>query len=94
MVMALADIKWNPHINKTIPMSQQLADHDYMLKTHADNFSSYWYGYKNGDDFAPRPTSSEWIKVNGSYTAMHRKRCISQKIDIGGNMTIKPPQLP
>jgi hypothetical protein len=87
ILMALAEIKWNPQ--KTAPIEQAIRDPDYLMRIRGDDFSSYWLGYKDGNHFASRPTSSDWLKIDGSYVAMYRKRTIEQKMSIGGNITIK-----
>lgn len=90
IVIALADIKWNPPANQSqIPIEQRVRDRDYILRLKFDDFSTYWQGHQNGDVYAPRPTSGEWMKVEGSYTVAERRRDISQRIAVGGELTIK-----
>jgi len=88
--IALTDIKWDPKPKLDIPLDQQLADPNYLLKIKNDDFSSYWYGFRDGDVYATRPTSSEWLKIDGTYVAAQHKRNISQKIMIGGKISINP----
>ncbi len=90
VVIALTDIKWDPKPRLDILAAQLLADPNYMLKIKNDDFSAYWYGYKDGDVYATRPTSSEWLKVDGTYIVGHRKRTISQKVMIGGKVNVNP----
>jgi hypothetical protein len=89
LVIALVDIKWNPHRRPGVPYEQLVRDPDYKQRIKLDDFSSYWKGYKDGDNFATRPTSSEWIKVDGEYTVLYHRRSISEKIGVGGRISIK-----
>jgi hypothetical protein len=88
VVMALADIKWNPQ--KTPPnmnaVDRARNDPEYVLKYKFDDFSSYWFGHKEGAAYAMRlrPSPNSWIKVDGQYTASYRIRKISRKVEIGG----------
>jgi hypothetical protein len=87
IVMALVDIKWNPQTpNPNLSTTQILSDPNYMMKVRSDNFRTYWLGYKEGNDYTLRPKSTEWMKVEGTYVVAHRKRSISEKIEIGGSM--------
>jgi hypothetical protein len=88
--IALADIKWNPPAQRSsLPIEEQVRDKNYILRFKFDDFSTYWEGHPDGDVYAPRPTSTEWIKVEGEYNAAQRTRSISQKIEVAGNLTIK-----
>jgi hypothetical protein len=90
IVLALAEIKWNPgRPHPNIPIEEQLRDPNYILRTKYDDFSSYWQGHRDGDVYASRPTSMDWLKAEGTYTAALRTRSTSQKISVGGNLTIR-----
>jgi hypothetical protein len=90
VVIALADIKWGcPH---PLTGPSEVLDPNYMLRVKNDeDFSSYYMGYKEGDDYRPRPTSTEWLRIEGEYVVAHGKRHISQKVQINGKITIKQP---
>ena len=94
VVMALADMKWPTASNvpRGAPFEEQVRDMNYLFRVKFDDFSTYWLGYRDGDIYAtrPRPTSTEWLKVDGDYTVGHRRRTISQKVQFGGALTIKP----
>ena len=85
VVIALADVKWNP-----LPPEdkQQASDKNYVLRVkREDDCSTYWFGHAGvDDDYTPRPTSSETIKIEGEYVAAQRTRSVSQKIKVGGNL--------
>jgi len=91
ITIALADIKWNPRPqqNPPVPLLQQVRDKDYMLRIKQDDFSTYWLGHIDGGVFAPRPTSTDRMKIDGTYYVAQRTRTISKFIDAGGNLTIK-----
>jgi hypothetical protein len=91
VVIALADIKWNPPAHPSQRSIEEVArDKDYVLRiTNYDDFSSYWLGHPDGDVYAPRPRRSQWVKVEGEYNAALRRRSISQKVDVAGELTIK-----
>jgi hypothetical protein len=92
VVVALADIKWNPKPQgDTRPLDQVVNDPDYIIRVKNDDFSSYWMGHKGADVYTPRPTSTDWLKVEGTYVAVHRKRTISQKVQIGGKINVRQP---
>lgn len=91
--IALADIKWNPSPELgRLPKPQQMLDPNYILRTKSDDFSTYWFGHPYGDVYAPRPTSSDWIKIEGEYVATKRTRKISKKLEIGGNLSVRPQE--
>jgi hypothetical protein len=90
IVMALTDIKWNP--TPPVDFEESFKDPNYMLRFKFDDFSTYWLGYKDADVYAPRPKSSEWLRVDGSYVVSHRRRNISQKFQIGGNIIMPQAQ--
>jgi len=91
ILMALTDIKWNPQPSPPgTPIEEAVRDPNYLLRVKADDFSTYWWGYREGEVYAPRPTSTEWLKIEGDYTVGRRRRTISQRIQIGGKITIKP----
>lgn len=93
ITLALADIKWNPKPLGTnpAPFQDRVREKDYMLRVKDDDFSTYWFGHPDGDIYAPRPTSSETMKVEGEYFVAQRTRKISQKISIGGKFSVKQP---
>jgi hypothetical protein len=89
VVLALADMKWPAPLVNPQSMVDKLNDKNYILRTKFDDFSTYWQGHIGGDVYAPRPTSSEWLQVNGSYIGAQRMRSITQKVEIGGQLSIK-----
>ena len=92
IVAALADIKWNPKPpSGLLSPGQQVKDPEYILRVKNDDFSSYWMGHQGADVYTPRPTSTDWLKIEGSYIAVHRKRTISQKVNIGGKVNVRRP---
>lgn len=93
IVMALADIKWDPPPRQPGgPPSMSIWDPNYMMRFKTDDFSTFWLGYKGADVYANRPTSSEWLRADGDYMVGYRKRTISQKIQIMGNTSPMMPQ--
>jgi len=75
VVLALADIKWDPHPR---PPGESVADAardgDYVERVHImDDFASYWEGHPGGDVYAPRPTGTEAIIVDANYAAGHMR---------------------
>jgi hypothetical protein len=89
IVMAIADIKWDPSPKTPdIPIDQIVRDSREIIKYRFDDFSSYWFGHKEGDLYARRP-SVKWMKVDGTYVLSHRRRTISKKITVAGNLLIK-----
>jgi hypothetical protein len=84
ITLALADIRWDPSEPSNVPIKQEIADKNYIFRTKFDDFSAYWLGHSDGSDYTPRPTSDEWIKLDGEYTATQRTRTVSQKIEVGG----------
>jgi hypothetical protein len=91
VVLALADVKWNPPARPSQRPIEELArDKDYVLRVTFDDFSTYWYGHPDGDIYAPRPRP-QWVKVEGKYDVALRTRSISQKVDVAGKITIKQP---
>jgi hypothetical protein len=89
--IALADIKWNPKLPNPNLLAGEIAqDKDFVIRARNNNdFASYWQGHAGGDVYAPRPTSSEFMKVEGSYSAVHRIRKISQDISLGGSIHLR-----
>ena len=86
IVLALADIKWDPDPPSGRPIQEVIREPNYVQRMKADDFSTYWLGHKYGTVYASRPTSSEWLKVDGEYTVLQRRRALSTKIDIGGKI--------
>jgi hypothetical protein len=92
VVIALADIKWNPSAQRSQrPIEEQARDKNYIFRLKFDDFSTYWQGHTDGDVYAPRPTSSEWVRIEGEYNVLQRTRSISQKIEVAGNITMRQP---
>ena len=90
VVIALADIRWCPSTERSErPIEEQARDKDYVLRTKFDDFSTYWQGHSDGYAYTPRPTSCNRLKAEGEYKAVYRVRTISQKIEVGGKITIK-----
>ncbi len=93
ITMALADPRWNPAPKPSINPADSAREKDYVMRVKFDDFSSYWLGHADGNVYAPRPTL-EWLKVDGEYTASYRKRFISQKVNVGGKISIKQSLVP
>jgi hypothetical protein len=91
IVIALADNKWNPSRESSArPIEDRARDKDFIFRIRGfDDYSTYWYGHPEGDVYAPRPTSTDWVKVQGEYTAAQRTRSVSEKIKVAGNITIR-----
>jgi hypothetical protein len=87
--IALADIKWNPSPPNDRPIEEKVRDINYIFRLKQDDFSTYWLGHAEANDYTPRPTSTDWARIEGEYKAAQRKRSISQKIQIAGNLTVK-----
>lgn len=89
VVLALVDMKWPaPLVNPNASREQQLHDPNFMVRTKTDKCSTYWWGNKNGDVYAPRVSSEETISIEGEYIGGQRIRKISDKITVGGRFTI------
>jgi hypothetical protein len=91
VTVALADVKWDPKPQPLLPIGAVVRDPNYIMKLTGDDFGIYWLGYKDGDVFATRPISWEWIMVEGDYQSMYRKRHIRKKIEYGGRIPARPP---
>ena len=82
ILIALADIKWNPPAEPSDrPIQDLVNDKDYVLRLKFDDFSTYWLGHADGNVYAGRP-HPQWVKVDGEYTAVFRSRGISDKIEL------------
>jgi hypothetical protein len=79
VVLAIAEVKWNP----SPPGSGKITDEDYVLRHKNDDFSTYWYGHTGADDYTPRITSSEDVKIEGEYTVGPRTRSLSVWVPVG-----------
>jgi hypothetical protein len=86
----LADLKWNPApASASETAAKRIADSDYVFRLkNPDDFSTHWYGHKGADVYATRPTSSEWVKFEGNYTVLQRRRTVSGKAAVGGKINI------
>ena len=90
LVIALADIRWCPKPrSQQLPIFEQMKDSEYILRIKDDDFGTYWMGHKDGDVYAPRPTSTDFVTVDATYVAAHRKRSFSQKLNVGGDLSIR-----
>jgi hypothetical protein len=90
IIMALADIKWNPPTERPQrSLKEQMLDKDFLLRVKYDDFSAYWIGHKNGDIYAPRP-NPQWVWVEGEYTSALHTHSIAQKIEIEGKISVWP----
>jgi hypothetical protein len=80
LVIAIAEIKWNPN-----PPAQRpdfgLFDPDYILRYKFDDFSTYWYAHAGSNIYTPR-VSPDWVKVDGEYNVLYRTRTVSEKITL------------
>ncbi len=81
IVLAIAEIKWNPQPATDSKNNAGVFDPDYVLRFKYDDFSSYWFGYPTGNIYAPRPKVN-WLKVHGTYKAAMVPRTIDEKIDV------------
>jgi hypothetical protein len=82
ILIALADIKWNPPPEPSNrPMQDQVNDKDYVLRIKMDDFSTYWLGHADGNVYVGHP-KPQWIKIDGEYTGGFRTRDISKKIEL------------
>lgn len=88
IVLALAEIKWNPQ-KSDLPLDEQVLLPYFMIRNKTDDMSSYWWGHKDWDYFAARPTSTDWVKIEGTYIALHRQRSVSELVSVGGEVTIR-----
>jgi hypothetical protein len=92
IVLALADIKWNPKPPDERPVQERARDNDFILRLKDDVFGTYWEGHPDADVWATRPTSGEWMKIEGTYFSRHRQRFVSEHLPIGpGSPTPKTP---
>jgi hypothetical protein len=89
IVIALADIRWDP---PPPPLDDIRTNKNSILRIKYDDFSTYWYGYADSHVYATRPTSDEWMMVEGHYVGSQRIRTISSKILVGGKIHINPKQ--
>jgi hypothetical protein len=88
IVLALVDVKWNPSPkDPNGKLYEQARDPNYILRIKMSDYSTYWLGYKDGDHFSARPVP-DWMSIEGTYLAAHRLRTVSQKVTIGGIVTI------
>jgi hypothetical protein len=88
ILIALADIKWDPPPDTT--PEDWTTDKDYVLRVKMDDFSTYWYGHADGNVYVGHP-NPQWIKVEGEYTGGFRTRDISQKLDLAGKADLPFP---
>jgi hypothetical protein len=71
-----------------VPQSEAVRDKNFILRVKRDDdFSTYWWGHQDGDVYAPRP-SPDRFKIEGNYTAAHRRRAISKSVSIIGKIPI------
>lgn len=90
VIMALADIKWCPSAElHQMPLAEQVRDPRNILRFRADDFSTYWKGHLTGDVYASRPTSTEFVQVDGDYIGAQRIRHITQHLQVGGKVSIQ-----
>jgi hypothetical protein len=90
VVMALADVRWNPNPPSSVRLpSEIMREPEYIQKFKNIDFSTYWLGHRYGNVYTPRPTSSSWVMVDGQYTVLQRRRTISQKIEVGGQINAR-----
>ena len=88
IVMALANVKWNPPAE---PSQQPITEEkDFTLRVKFDDGSTYWLARPDGDVFLPQRPTTQSIKVEGTYDAALRTRSISEKVQVSGKI---PPQL-
>ncbi len=89
IIVALADIRWDP---ASFPdyrndKSAEIRDKNYILRTKSDDFpGSYWWGVLRWSRYASRPTSTDFIRVDGESTAVQRTRHFSLKLNVGGDL--------
>lgn len=83
IVLAVADIKWDLAPPKSPPASDFGAHgKDYVVKFRFfEDFSTYWYGYSDGDRYTIRPTA-QFVRVTGTYKAAHRTRTLTERLNL------------
>jgi hypothetical protein len=81
LVIALADIRWNPRKPTTPQPDGGIFDADYIIRQRIKDFSTYWLGHSGADVYIPF-TSSQFLHVSGEYTSMYRRREISEDVNI------------
>ena len=86
IVIALADVKWDPHPEPTVPLEKRVREPGYIMRIK-DDCATYWFGHKEGNVYAPRPTSTDWVKIEGDYLVLHRTRHVSTKIRVNGDIS-------
>jgi hypothetical protein len=85
ILIALADIKWDPSPGaKDRPIQDRVYDKDYVLRFKMDDFSTYWLGHADGDVYLG-DANPQWVKVDGKYTGGFRTRKISKKIELANH---------
>jgi len=77
IVIAIAEVKWNP--TPFNPLQHTIFDSDYILRiqntSNEDHGTyTYWYGHANADLFTPEPATPATLAVDGTYFAMQRQR--------------------
>jgi len=86
LIIAVAEVKSNPTKTKGQPLENQFHDRDYVLKERfSKDFSTYWYGHRDGDVYLSTGHSQQWIVLDGAYTSLHRRRSILKTIEVGGS---------
>jgi hypothetical protein len=90
IVLALADVRWSPTPPQKSPrpLDEQVREKDYIQRIKFDDFSTYWFGYKDADVYTPRPNPN-WVKIDGEYNVALRTRSISQRLNIAGKLKPK-----
>jgi hypothetical protein len=86
LVVAIADIRWNPSPPQPQRYDFGIFEKDYILRLQSDVENggkwTYWYGHPDGNPFTPRP-AVDHVKISGDYVAAQKKRTIERNITIG-----------
>jgi len=93
VIMAIADIKWNPKPRVKSGeewdrnMRELINNKENVFRLRFEDFSTYWFGQSDSNVYAPRLIPN-WVKVEGSYNVAYRTRSLSKKIEIPKEITI------
>ena len=79
IIIALASIH-ETHQN-IAKLSDTPCPRNAVLHGQYTDHTSDWFGYPDAEIYGPRPTT-RYLEIDGEYIAAHRKRHISQRIDI------------
>jgi hypothetical protein len=79
LVLAVADVRWNPEAWKPRP-DGGIFEKDYVLRLKMSGGKTFWYGHNDAANaYTPRPTPQK-ITVTGEYTAAQRRRVVDMSL--------------